>query len=77
MEKLVLKGGKMIGYFISNPQSPFYETVIFTQVLTAIQQNPSRFKLSERNDKLRLLSDNVKSLNEAYNRLSILQAVIH
>lgn len=77
MEKLVLKGGKMIGYFISNPQSPFYETNTFTTVLTAIQQNPSRFKLSEKNDKLRLLSDDVDSLDEAYNRLRILQAVIH
>lgn len=77
MEKLVLKGGKMIGYFISNPQSPFYETNTFTTVLTAIQQNPSRFKLSEKNDKLRLLSDDVDNLDEAYNRLRILQAVIH
>lgn len=77
MEKLVLKSGKMIGYFISNPQSPFYETDIFTQVLNGIQQNPSRFRLSEKNDRLRLLADEVHDLDDAYQRLQVLQAVIH
>lgn len=76
IEKLVLKSNKMIGYFISNPQSPFYETDIFTNVLTGIQNNPSRFKLSEKNEKLRVISENVKSLNDAFNKLSILKATI-
>ncbi len=74
LEKLVLKGGKMIGYFISNPQSPFYETPIFTQVLTAITSNPSRFKMSEKNDKLRVISEEIHDLGEAYRRLALLKA---
>lgn len=73
LEKLVLKGGKMIGYFISNPQSPFYETPIFTQVLTAITSNPSRFKVSEKNDKLRVISEEIHDLGEAYRRLTLLK----
>lgn len=73
LEKLVLKGGKMIGYFISNPQSPFYETPIFTQVLTAITSNPSRFKMSEKNDKLRVISEEIHDLGEAYRRLALLK----
>lgn len=76
MEKLVIKSNKMIGYFISNPQSSFYETDVFTNVLAGIQSNPSRFKLSEKNEKLRVISDNVKSLNEAFKRLSILKATV-
>lgn len=74
MEKLVIKSNKMIGYFISNPQSKFYETDVFTNVLSAIQNNPSRFKLSEKNEKLRVISDNVQSLNDAFKRLTILKA---
>lgn len=72
LEKLILKGGKMIGYFISNPQSPFYETPVFTNVLTAITSNPSRFKMSEKNDKLRVISEEIHDLGEAYRRLMLL-----
>jgi transcription-repair coupling factor (superfamily II helicase) len=73
LEKLVLKGGKMIGYFISNPQSPFYETPIFTNVLKAITSNSSCFKMSEKNDKLRVISEEIHDLREAYRRLGLLK----
>lgn len=75
MEKLVIKSNKMIGYFISNPQSKFYETDTFTNVLNGIQKNPSRFTLSEKNEKLRVISENVRDLSDAYVRLSILKVV--
>lgn len=76
MEKLVIKSNKMIGYFISNPQSKFYETDTFTNVLNGIQKNPSRFTLSEKNEKLRVISENVRDLSDAYVRLSVLKAVV-
>jgi len=76
MEKLVIKSNKMIGYFISNPQSKFYETDTFTQVLNGIQQNPSRYTLSEKNEKLRLVSENVRDLNDAFLRLNVLKAAV-
>ncbi len=76
MEKLVIKSNKLIGYFISNPQSPFYETEVFTQVLNGIQQNPARFKLSEKNEKLRVISENVRDLNDAFLRLNVLKASV-
>ena len=73
MEKLVIKSNKMIGYFISNPQSKFYETDTFSNVLNGIQQNPSRFSLSEKNEKLRVISENVRGLNDAFGRLQVLK----
>jgi len=73
LEKLVLKGGKMIGTFISNPQSPFYETPIFTHVLKAITSNPSQFKMSEKNDKLRVIADNIHELGTAFSKLMLLK----
>jgi transcription-repair coupling factor (superfamily II helicase) len=36
MERLVVKSGKLVGSFISNPQSPFYETEAFTLLLHRI-----------------------------------------
>jgi len=40
-EKLTLKGGKMIGFFISNQQSPYYQSKAFSRVLDFIKSNPS------------------------------------
>jgi len=68
IEKLVLKSGKMIGYFIANPQSKFYESPVFSKVLDYMQKHPSEAKLSEKNDRLRLIYGDVETLNTAYNR---------
>ncbi len=69
IEKLVLKSNKMIGYFISNPNSPFYESPVFTKVLDFMQKHPLEVKLSEKNNRLRIIYSDVNSLTDAYNRL--------
>jgi len=69
VEKLVLKSNKMIGYFIANPQSKYYESPIFTKVLDFMQKHPMEVKLSEKNDRLRIIYSDVKSLTDAYSRL--------
>ena len=70
LERLVIKSGKMIGYFISNPQSHFYETELFTDILNFIQRNGQNCKLSEQNEKLRILFSDVKHLKDAFERLN-------
>ena len=70
LERLVIKSGKMIGYFIADPQSPFYETETFTQVLNHIQHNTRGCKLSEKNDRLRIIFDEVKHIKDAYEQLA-------
>lgn len=69
IEKLVLKSNKMIGYFIINPKSPYYESAIFTKVLDYMQKNPSVAKLSEKNDRLRIIYDNIRTLTAAHQHL--------
>lgn len=69
IEKLVLKSSKMIGYFLSNPQSKFYESPVFTKIIDYMQKNPRVGKLSEKNDRLRIIFDQVKNIDEAYARL--------
>jgi transcription-repair coupling factor (superfamily II helicase) len=69
IEKLVLKSGKMIGYFILNPKSEYYQSPIFTKVLDYMQKNPTVAKLSEKNDRLRIIYDNVETLSDAYNHI--------
>jgi transcription-repair coupling factor (superfamily II helicase) len=69
-EKLVIKSGSMIGYFIANPQHSYFQSPIFTQVLNYIQTNPKGCKMSEKNNKLRLIYSNVESIRNAFNRIS-------
>ena len=69
IEKLVLKSNKMIGYFISNSQSPFYDSPTFTAILDFMQKHPMEGKLSEKNDRLRIIYSDVKTLTNAYNQL--------
>lgn len=69
IERLVIKSGSMVCYFISNPQSKFYDSGIFQGVLRYIQSNPKDCKLSEKNDKLRLLYSQVQTVDQAVKRL--------
>lgn len=68
-EKLVIKSNKMIGYFVAKKESPFYQSTIFTQVLSFIQTNPVDVKMNERNDKLRLIYEGISGISQAIRNL--------
>jgi transcription-repair coupling factor (superfamily II helicase) len=72
-EKLVLKSGKMIGYFITKEDSPFYQSDKFTSVLEFIKRNPNAGKMYEKDGSLRFSFDNVTQLPKA---ISILKALM-
>ena len=69
-EKLVIKSNKMLGYFVSKQDSPYYQSSRFTKVLNFIQTNPSDAKMNERNNKLRLIFDGVSSISKAIENLN-------
>ena len=73
LEKVVLKQKRMIGYFISDQQSEFYQTEAFTKVLKYVQQNPTTSVMKEKQTKagLRLLITFIKidSVEVALKRL--------
>ena len=73
LEKVVLKQKRMIGYFISNQQSEFYQTKAFTAVLKYVQQNATTCVIKEKQTKigLRLLITFIKidSVEVALKRL--------
>ena len=68
-EKLVIKSKKMIGYFISKSDSPYYQSPQFTKVLAFIQTNPKNCKMSEKNNRLRLIYSDVNSIHSALSEL--------
>jgi transcription-repair coupling factor (superfamily II helicase) len=69
LEKMVLKQKKLVGYFIANQESLFYQSPQFTTVLKYIQTNPHTCKMKERNDKLSLVFENVNNVREAIDLL--------
>ena len=65
VEKVVLKQKKLICYFISNQDSPYYQSAAFTKVLNYVQQNPRLCKLKERKGRLSLVYEQVTSIQQA------------
>ncbi|WP_026709695.1 transcription-repair coupling factor [Flavobacterium filum] len=69
IEKLIMKQDKMIGYFVGDQQSDYYQSARFHKVLQFVQQNGNHCKMKEKETKsgLRLLLtfENVKSIRKA------------
>jgi transcription-repair coupling factor (superfamily II helicase) len=76
IEKLVMKQGKMIGYFVSDQQSDFYQSNRFHKVLQFVQKHPSLCKMKEKQTanglRLLLTFDNVKSTRRALELMEML-----
>lgn len=75
LEKLVLKQGKMVGYFVGDQQSDYYQSTSFRKVLQFVQRYQTLAKMKEKQTKngLRLLLtfENVKSLKKALELLEM------
>jgi transcription-repair coupling factor (superfamily II helicase) len=65
IEKLILRNQAMIGYFVSNEESAYYQTEIFTAVLKYVQSNAASCRMKEGSGKLTLTFQNVKSVSDA------------
>ncbi|MCK0130493.1 transcription-repair coupling factor [Flavobacteriaceae bacterium F08102] len=72
-ERLILKRNKMIGYFISDKTSTYYQTPTFSRVLKFVQENPADCSMKEKETKngLRLLLsfDQINSVEKAIEQL--------
>ena len=76
LEKIILKQKRMIGYFVSNQQSDFYQTDAFTRMLKYVQQNSKSCVMKEKQTKngLRLLITFIK-IDTIKKALEILQKI--
>lgn len=64
-EKIIIKNGIMIAFFISNSMSPYYRTPIFSDVLKSVSSHPGLFEMKQNDSKLRLISRNIGSIPSA------------
>lgn len=73
LEKVIIKNGLLIAFFISNPMSAYYKSRTFASVMEKIASMPGRIELKQIENKLKILSRNVTSLDQAYGILSRLK----
>ena len=64
-ERLMLKMGSMTMFFVSNPNSPYYQSRAFDSILNYIASNPRRCNIRENNGKRSLVVNDVKTVEDA------------
>ena len=69
-EKIMLKQGRMFLYFVSNANSPFYQSEAFGRILTYIGDNVRRCNLREQQGKRSMVIADVPTVGEAVRVLS-------
>jgi len=65
IEKILLKQQKMYLYFVSNPNSPYYQSDAFGKVLHYMTQNVRRCNLRETNGKRSMVVSDIPSVETA------------
>ena len=68
-EKIIIKNGVIIAFFISNPLSQYYKSDRFSKILENITLNPKLFELKQNDNRLRIFIRNIDSLSKAYETL--------
>ena len=76
IEKLVMKNGKMTGYFIADQNSPFYQSARFQKLLLFVQRYPDKCRMQEKETRngLRLLLI-FENINSVYQALKVMQMI--
>jgi transcription-repair coupling factor (superfamily II helicase) len=74
LERVLMKQGKLVGYFITNQESSFYQSPAFSEVIQYVQNNPRIVKMKEKQTRngLRLIItfENITTINKALRSLS-------
>ncbi len=76
-EKMILKNGNLKAYFISNPDSRFYKTEMFMQIISFVKNNPSKCRMREDKNKLSLTFSNIESIDDANKLFEKMLATSH
>ncbi len=75
-EKVTLKNGLMIAYFLSKQDSDYFNSPIFRSIMVFVQKNPVGYKLKETGTKLALIVQRIDSVKAAIILLKKIQALI-
>ena len=74
-EKILLRHHNMTAYFVSNPESKYFESATFQQIMQYIMSHPKRTAVKEVNNKLQLTVKEVETVTQALELLREMQAI--
>ena len=69
-EKIIIKNGILIAFFVSNPMSQYYRSDVWSKVLASVSNAPDLFELKQTDGRLRVISRHIDSTSKA---LSVLK----
>ncbi|MEI7660876.1 MAG: TRCF domain-containing protein, partial [Bacteroidota bacterium] len=72
-EKLILRNQRLTAYFISNPESTYFQSLQFTCILEAIKTDLVSCKMKEEKGRLSLSFRDVAGISEALGKLEAFQ----
>jgi len=64
-EKIILKNSQLKAYFVSNPNSGFYKSDIFTSILNYVQRHPNQSRMKEEKGRLSISFSRVITVADA------------
>jgi transcription-repair coupling factor (superfamily II helicase) len=68
-EKLILKSDQLRLYFVNNPDSPYFESPTFNNILTFIQKKTNKARLKQVGKNFMLIADRISDMDEVYDFL--------
>ena len=71
-EKIIIKNGMLIMFFISNPMSMYYKSDVFGRILANANKYERIFNLKQTEGKLKIVSRGIDSLQKALDTMSLL-----
>ena len=72
-EKIIIKNGMQIMFFVSNPMSGYYQSKQFERIIGKLNDQPALYKVNQDNGKLRTVTRGVDSMEKALQVLQRLQ----
>ena len=71
-DKIIIKNGMLICFFISNTSSPYYKSEVFAGVIQKVAESPGVYALKQ-TERLKIVSHGVENLPRAYALLAKLR----
>ncbi|NSW94250.1 MAG: transcription-repair coupling factor [Bacteroidales bacterium] len=65
IEKILLRNNLLIAYFVSDPESDFYRSNLFVSVMNYVNRRQSQMRVRQKDTKLSLTVENIKSVKDA------------
>ena len=72
LERLILKHSKLVCYFVSDPESDYYQGSTFTEILTFVKNNPQKVIMRQKKEKLTLVFENTNNIKQGLDKLTFI-----